>query len=74
MELDNVGNAVQSETEAAHGNPSADPDVAAPLMPTLVRTLVGVTALHGASVVGPDLLDVNQGGLTLTEDDVLNTR
>ena len=71
LQLDEIGDAGDAEPVAAQRHPCDGPDPASRLCFGRVHTLMRHPALGGSGVLGPRLLDMDQGALARAEQIVL---
>jgi hypothetical protein len=71
VELDDICPADQPETKAAQGDAACNSYIPSGFGLTRIHLLVEMPSLDRQYVLRPDLLDVNQGELTLAKHDVL---
>jgi hypothetical protein len=70
-ELDEIGNPRNTEAEASHDNTADNPHTAACFVFFGVDSIVQVVPIDGMDVLTPYALEMNQGGLPLAINDVL---
>jgi hypothetical protein len=74
MKLDDVGLPAQTELQRAERQATGDADAGYGCGMRLVGFAMQMLALHGPQVFGPQTFDVDQGALSLAEDQVLEGR
>jgi hypothetical protein len=74
MELDNVCNPCQAQTQAAYGQSSGYPDISPAFTSSIVNSFVQQPPLCSKPIFFPLFLDVDEGALPFAEKKMLNRR